>query len=162
MHLHTVYQCLCLSAHIRQCVCDYLSVCVFSRGLKCFQRQHPASQHAVSRRSPLLTPSLPPNTNSLITHWPAVKQINCSAELGGRRVCSEHHRPDSEHQRRRIAHGTHYLSESVRVPLVFTLFSGDVMDVSEAYAARCGQDSSSHSNNNTSYLSLAACFMTES
>lgn len=63
-----VYLCINVSA------CGTVSV--FSGGLKCFQRQHPASQHAVGR-----PPSLSPNTNSLITHWPGVKQINCTAAL---------------------------------------------------------------------------------
>lgn len=38
---------VCLSVCLRHCV--WVSLCVFSGGLKCFQRQHPASQHAVSR-----------------------------------------------------------------------------------------------------------------
>lgn len=122
-----------LCSYVSVCVCLSVHVCVFWR----FEQQRPDSQHAVCRHPPLTTTILSQNTNSLITHWAGVKQINCR---GGREAAAD----ITDLTQRKLQRatllkkysnnhkdGTHYLSGSVTEDVCFYGFYNDVTGVLE-------------------------------
>lgn len=110
-------------------------MCVFSGGLS--SNAQIVSMRSAGTPPPSPTTILSQNTNSLITHWAGVKQINCR---GGREAAAD----ITDLTQRKLQRatllkkysnnhkdGTHYLSGSVREDVCFYGFYNDVTGVLE-------------------------------